>query len=976
MEDIMAAPDKLSVFLCHSSADKPAVKELYKRLSSQGWIDPWLDSEKLLPGQDWNTEIERALETAHAVIVTLSKGSVNKEGYLQREFKYALDVAFEKPEGSIFIIPLKLEEIDKLELPRSLRSLQYVDYFPKNKRVSAFERILESLRIRAVKLGITQNIEAPSSETRTRIDKKKKPSNVDTSRQKNITSNAEFPIIGIPFSQNRNFSGRQNVLDLIRDKFTNKKSSIPIYAITGLGGIGKTQIAVHYSYEYANEYDLIWWIRSETDASISADYQALSDALLLPVKTKAEQMVFVNLVNNFLENTQRKWLLVFDNVESKERVEKFLPIKGNGHILITSQSRDWREIASDLHLIPFTKEEAWEFLSRRIGEKDHEKSDKLTDLLGGLPLAIEQACAYMSKHGTPVEIYLKLFAEQQQELWKRESSPKDYHATLITTWGMAFKQIRQVQPVAEKLLSIFAFFAPDGISLSVFKLRADLLPEDMQKVVNNPVELEECLAALYSYSLIEREGDFISIHRLVQDVIRISLSPNNFQKWLGLALQIIDKAFPYDEYDIDTWSICAQTLPHALTASDYAEKHSVGLETASNLYQKMGDYLSDKAENERASELIEHAIKIRRELSMIKDNKLAESLDTLGEIREAQSKLDEAFQLYEQANKILKENSSLQTQEAARNFANLGGVLRRLGEYETAKKHFEKAFEISQLVVGMHHPDTAAILEGLGNLFLEQGDLSGSEKNSQSALEIYHDFFREPHPSTAGSITLLGQVSLRRGEFEKARRYLEEALKILRVTIGERHPNIGTVLNDLGALFQEQGDFGTAKNYAEEALDIYRAAHGEDHPFTAATLSNLGMLFQEQGNFETAKSYLEESLSIYVRTLGENHPDCAMTLNNIGALLVKQSRYVEARHYLERAVSIYEKAHGSEHHRLVNMLFNLAYTLLRLKQFSQSRHYAARAVKICQEAKDKYAECEKIKQLQRSIPTGIGKQKH
>lgn len=136
---------KLRVFLCHASQDKPAVRELYQRLLAAGWIDPWLDEEKLLPGQDWDLEIEKAVETSEAVIVCLSSRSVTKEGYVQKELRKVLDIALEKPEETIFTIPVRL---DDCELPRRLRAWHYVDYFPSERMEWAFRRLLDSLRQR------------------------------------------------------------------------------------------------------------------------------------------------------------------------------------------------------------------------------------------------------------------------------------------------------------------------------------------------------------------------------------------------------------------------------------------------------------------------------------------------------------------------------------------------------------------------------------------------------------------------------------------------------------------------------------------------------------------------------------------------------------------------------------------------------------------------------------------------------------
>ncbi len=138
--------NKLSVFISYSSSDKDIIRNLHKKLLTEGWIDPWLDEEKLYPGQEWDLEIEKAVKAAHVVVVCLSNNSVSKEGYIQKEIRFVLNIAEEKPEGSIFIIPLRLNECI---VPTRLRTWQYVDYFPANRREWAYKRLLESLKIRA-----------------------------------------------------------------------------------------------------------------------------------------------------------------------------------------------------------------------------------------------------------------------------------------------------------------------------------------------------------------------------------------------------------------------------------------------------------------------------------------------------------------------------------------------------------------------------------------------------------------------------------------------------------------------------------------------------------------------------------------------------------------------------------------------------------------------------------------------------------
>ena len=142
---------KLRVFVCYASQDKPAVRELYQRLAAEAWIDPWLDEEKLLPGQDWNLEIEKAVEASDAVIVCVSSTSIVKEGYVQKELRRVLNIALEKLEGAVFVLPVRLDEC---ELPRQVRDKQALDYFPPSKRAAAYDKLITSLRLRKDALGI------------------------------------------------------------------------------------------------------------------------------------------------------------------------------------------------------------------------------------------------------------------------------------------------------------------------------------------------------------------------------------------------------------------------------------------------------------------------------------------------------------------------------------------------------------------------------------------------------------------------------------------------------------------------------------------------------------------------------------------------------------------------------------------------------------------------------------------------------
>jgi predicted Rossmann-fold nucleotide-binding protein len=169
-------PEKrpLKVFLCHASQDKPVVRELARRLFAEGWIDPWLDEQKLLPGQDWRLKIEEAVETSDIVVICLSSKSVSKEGYIQKELRYAREMALERPDETIFLIPLRL---DDCETPRGLRFYQWVDYFGERKD-EAYGTLIESLKLRHEQKMKME--ERPGGGLRGSVEKAAEPVSTDT----------------------------------------------------------------------------------------------------------------------------------------------------------------------------------------------------------------------------------------------------------------------------------------------------------------------------------------------------------------------------------------------------------------------------------------------------------------------------------------------------------------------------------------------------------------------------------------------------------------------------------------------------------------------------------------------------------------------------------------------------------------------------------------------------------------------------
>jgi len=207
-----------------------------------------------------------------------------------------------------------------------------------------------------------------------------------------------------------------------------------------LGGIGKTQLAIEYAYRYVENYSLVWWIRAEEPTKLATEYSALAHYINLPEKNDIDQNKIIEGVRHWLEQNE-KWLLIFDNAPNHTELRKYLPQRCNGHILITSRNPNWRGMASSLPLDVLERGESVDFLLKRTGKKDKISSKALAESLGDLPLALEQAGAYIEVTGISIADYLKFFQSYRKELLRRGKPSADYPDSVATTWEISFQKV-------------------------------------------------------------------------------------------------------------------------------------------------------------------------------------------------------------------------------------------------------------------------------------------------------------------------------------------------------------------------------------------------------------------------------------------------------------------------------------------------------------------------------------------------------
>ncbi|MET0399894.1 MAG: FxSxx-COOH system tetratricopeptide repeat protein [Longimicrobiaceae bacterium] len=727
------------------------------------------------PGSNFVLEMNEGLKEADRVVAVLSPD------YIASRFtapEWAAAFARDSTGEDRKLVSVRVREADLFGL---LGQVVHIDFVGVHDEAATRELLLQGVQKGRAKP--TQKPVFPGTPQRTIKEQPRFPG-----------SGSLPPVWNVPHNRNRNFTGRVELLATLRSQLQAGHHSA-LTALHGLGGIGKTQVAVEYAYRYGGEYDLVWWLRSEDPATLAGDYALLAEKLGLP-ETEADQQAATQAAKNWLA-TNRGWLLVFDNAEGPEGIRPYLPSGNSGHVIITSRRPDWRSVAHPLSVSTLSPEDAVEFLHIRSGQQEEPPSRELVEELGWLPLAIEQAAAYIDEHGRTISEYLNLFRQHRQAILGRGRPSPDYPASVATTWELSFAKVREQSPAAADLLSLCAFLAPDDIPIAIIRDGKNLLPEPLASAAGDDLEFDEAISALRRHSLVERTGNALSVHRLVQVVVRDRMAMSDRQLWAESAAGVVRLAFPYESDDVRTWPVCARLFAHATSVAAHCEAEEAGPELAAGLLSLSALYLYARADLYGAKALDEWALKI-----------------------------DEASFGPDHPNVAIRVN-------------NLGSVLHELGELVEAQKHFERALKIDEASFGPDHPNVARDVNNLGIVLQELGELAEARKHYERALKIDEASFGPDHPKVAIRVNNLGSILKALGELTEARKHFERALKIDEASYGPDHPNVARDVNNLGGLLKDRGEMVEARKHTERALKIFEASYGPDHQHTQLVRKNL-----------------------------------------------------------------------------------------------------------------------------------------
>ncbi|WP_405592745.1 FxSxx-COOH system tetratricopeptide repeat protein [Streptomyces sp. NBC_01092] len=790
--------------------------------------------------------------------------------------------------------------------------------------------------------------------------------------------------------RNSAFTGRGALLERLRDGLgsSNSGGSGAPYALHGLGGVGKTQIALEYVHRFAADYELVWWIPSQQNELVVSSLADLGHRLGLRVGDDAARTA--QEVRDHLRQSSAtlRWLLVFDNADEPAEVSKHFP-GGAGHVLVTSRNQTWLQFGEALEIDPFLREESVEHLLRRAADLTTEDADRVASAVGDLPLALDQAGAWLDETGTPVDTYLAEL-EHQAERVLSLSRPANYPEPVAATWNVSIERLKERSPAAVRLLQLCAFFAAEPISMELLygdemtSVLATLDPSLQERMVLGRVIREVCRFAL---AKVDRATESIEVHRLVQAVIRSQLTPQEQEDAQHVVHRILAGARPVGEEPIDgpeNQPAFAAIWPHLEAseagACDDPKTRQLLMDRVRYLW-KRSDLNAALSFTHGLRQLWEQQLTVSRfRIADLERQEPAERAPApepagLGNPRAPRTLAEER-----------RYATELQTQLLHLRF-HIANVLRSLGKYVEAEELGSDTLTQQRGLLMPGHPHILMTASGLA---IDLGSIGRFEEALELATEAYHGFketFGEDHPRTLSANNNRAVCLRLLGRFSEALEVDQEIYDLRRNDLGAAHAHTLTSITNLGRDLRETGDYEASISLLSSSYESYGRLFGEAYPETQRSAKSLAVSLRKAGRVDEARALThrtrelyrlretpastpdvldctlnyatdlyvtgarEEALTLaqdivrqYRTAPGERHPATLAAVNNLGIFLRGSGEVSRARALLEKNLDTLREALGDRHPYTLAGAVNLANVLAELDELRQAEELERLAV--------------------------------
>ncbi|KAN0068058.1 hypothetical protein V8E54_013986 [Elaphomyces granulatus] len=678
----------------------------------------------------------------------------------------------------------------------------------------------------------------------------------------------------VPFERNPRFLGRHNeVLGLVRK--VGSKDRVRKMAITGLGGVGKTQIALELAYQVRDKMPecSIFWIASTGIEKIEQAYMGIGEHLGLQDVTPADTKMRIKA--RLSSEKAGPWLLIIDNVDdmniwttpdgSSPALNTYLPQSKYGFVLFTTRNRQLaiKLVGPGVINIPQMDEKmATDLLRASLINKD----------LG-------------NDHQSTTQLLLAV------------------------TWLISFRQIRRSNPLAADYLSFMSCIDPRDIPQS-------LLPQD-----SSQIKQQNALGLLKAYSFITGQADnqTVSLHRLVHLATRNWLRNGGLlEQWTVDTGRRLRDTFPSHAHE--NRILWRKYLPHALFILESKEFQN-DTQDREHLVQKAAQCLYSDGRYHQAGTLFEEVFERKSKRLKCDDREILTSMTNLASTNRERGRWTEAEKLCVQVMETSKTVLGPEHPDTLTSMANLASTFWNQGRWMEAEKLDVQVMEISKTVFGPEHPSTLASMANLASAYRNKGRWMEAEKLFVQVIETFKSVLGPGHPSTPTIMAFRNQ-----GRWPETKKLDVQAMETSKTLFGPERPSILTSMASLACTYKNQGQWTEAEKLFVQVMETSKRVLGPEHPDTLTSMANLACTYGSQGRLTEAENLVEQMMETSKTVLGPEHPSTLTSMANLACTYAYQGRWMEAEKLFVQVMETSKTVLGPEHHSTLISMGNLACT--------------------------------------------------
>ncbi|KAN0067004.1 hypothetical protein V8E54_014928 [Elaphomyces granulatus] len=751
----------------------------------------------------------------------------------------------------------------------------------------------------------------------------------------------------VPFERNPRFLGRHNEVVKLEEKILSS-DQVRKMAITGLGGVGKTQIALELTYQIRHkrpEYS-IFWIAATSIEKIEQAYVGIGEHLGLQDVAPADMKMRVKA--HLSSEKAGSWLLIIDNVDdmdiwatsdgSSPALKTCIPQSKYGFVLFTTRNRQLATKLVGPEVISISQMDdktATDLLRASLIDKDlvndHQTTSQLLRQLSCLPLAIIQAASYINETGISVATYLSLLERQEnvmvellsqdfEDEWRYVESKNP----VAVTWLISFHQIQKLNPLAADYLSFMSCIDPRDIPQS-------LLPPD-----GSEVQRQNALGLLKAYSFITGQADdqTISLHRLVHVATRNWLRNGGMLgQWTRNTGKRLRDIFPSNNHK--NRILWREYLPHALFIVQSKEFQN-DTQEREQLVEKVAKCLHSDGRYHQAGELFKEVLEKKSNRLKNDDKEILNSMMWMAATFRNLGQWTEAEKLEVQVMETRIAVLGPENPDTLVSMANLASTYWNQGRWTEAEKLEVQVIETSKTVLGPEHPDTLTSMANLACTYRNQGRWTEAEKLEVQVIETSKTVLGPEHPDTLTYMANLASTYRKQGRWTEAEKLFVQVMETRKAVLGPEHPDTLTSMTNLASTYWNQGRWTEAEKLEVQVMETSKTILGPEHPDTLTRMDNLASTYLDQGRWTEAEKLFVQVMETRNAVLWPEHPGTLTSMANLASTYLNQGRWTEAEKLFVQVTETRKAVLGPEHPVTLTSMANLASTYWNQRRWTEA----------------------------------------